>query len=83
MNDTAPAIELKIKELMRRKTPEERLKMGCSMFDFSKAIIQSSLLERENIHPSDLKKELFLRLYGKEMNENEREKIAAYFSGSK
>ncbi|MGR3316996.1 MAG: hypothetical protein ACUZ8O_00730 [Candidatus Anammoxibacter sp.] len=68
---------------MMKKTPEERLKMGCSMFDFFKAIIEASLIEAGNIRPSDLKKELFLRLYGKEMNENEREKIAAYFSGSK
>ncbi|MFV1975865.1 MAG: hypothetical protein ACC651_08955 [Candidatus Scalindua sp.] len=83
MNDTEPKIEEKIKELMKKKTPEDRLKMGCSMFSFSKTIIQASLQGTENIQLSDLKKKLFLRLYGKEMDEDTRKKIAAYFSSSK
>ena len=83
MNDTSLKIEQKTKELMREKTPEDRLKMGCSMFSFSKTIIQSSLQGANNIHPSELKKKLFLRLYGKDMNEDNRKKITAYFSSLK
>ncbi len=83
MNDTEPKVENKVRELMMKKTPEERLKMGCSMFGFSKTIIQASLLGTEKNNPSDLKKRLFLRLYGREMDENMRKKIAAYFSSSK
>ncbi len=83
MNDTEPKIERKIRELMKKKTAEDRLKMGCSMFSFSKTIIQASLQETKNIQQSDLKKELFLRLYGKEMDEDTKKKIAAYFSSLK
>ncbi|MBM4054583.1 MAG: hypothetical protein FJ264_07915 [Planctomycetes bacterium] len=81
MHDTHPEIELKFKELMMKKTPEERLKMGCSMFGFAKAIIQSSIQQnRENITSSELKEKLFSRLYAKEMDESKKEKITAYFS---
>ena len=81
MNDTDPKIELKIKELMMKKSPEERLKMGCSMFSFSKAIVQSSILqETENVQPSNLKEKLFLRFYANDMDEKKKKKIAAYFS---
>jgi hypothetical protein len=83
MNDTEPKIEQKMKELMKKKTAEDRLKMGCSMFSFSKIIIQASLQETENIQQPDLKKKLFLRLYGKEMDEETKGKIAAYFSSAK
>ena len=84
MNDTDPKIQLKMKEMMMEKTPEDRLKMGCSMFGFSKAIIQSSILQQtENMQPSELKVRLFLRLYGDEMDEGTRKKIAAHFSNLK
>ncbi len=83
MSDTEPKIEQKVKELMREKTSEDRLKMGCSMFSFSKTIIQSSLQGAKNFDPSELKKKLFLRLYGKEMSEDNRNKITAYFSSFK
>ncbi len=83
MNDTDPKIEQKIRELMMNKTPEDRLKMGCSMFGFSKAIIQASLQENKNIQQSELKKELFLRFYGKEMDNEMKKKIATYFSSAK
>ncbi len=83
MNDTDPKIEKKIRDLMKNKTSEDRLKMGCSMFGFSKTIIQASLQETENIQQPDLKKELFLRFYGKEMDNEMKEKIAAYFLSAK
>ena len=81
MNDTDPKIELKIRELMMKKTSEERLKMGCSMFSFSKAIVQSSILqETANVKSSNFKEKLFLRFYANEMDEKMKKKIAAYFS---
>ncbi len=83
MNDTDPKIEQKVRELMMNKTPEDRLKMGCSMFGFSKTIIQASLQENKNIQQSELKKELFLRFYGKEMDKEIKGKIATYFSSAK
>ncbi len=84
MNDTDPEIALKFREMMLKKSPEERLKMGCSMFSFSKAIVKSSILqETGNVQPSELKKKLFLRFYAKEMDEKSKEKIVKYFTNLK
>ena len=80
MNDTDPKMESKFKELMMQKTPEERLKMGCSMFSFSKAIVLASIMEEAGSEqPPDLKAKLFLRLYGDDMDKESRDKIATYF----
>ncbi len=82
MIDTDPAIESQTKALMMNKSPEERLIIGCSMFTFAKTIVRSSIMQKNSNMPlCDLKKELFLRFYGKDMDKNTREKIASYFSG--
>lgn len=79
MNDTSPQIEEKMRELIRRKTPEERLKMGCSMHAFSKQLVIHSLLRaRPGLSPADLRRELFLRFYGDDFNRVERQKIVTY-----
>lgn len=81
MIDTDSKLELKTKALMKEKSPEDRLIMGCSMFTFSKIIVQSSIIQKDrSILPCDLKRKLFLRFYGNDMDENTREKIANYFS---
>ena len=81
MNDTHPQIEMKIIEMIQRKTPAERLAMGCSMFDFSKQLVTDSIRkEKPNLLPALLQRELFLRFYGSEFDPARREKIAKYFS---
>ena len=81
MNDTTPKIAEKMREMIRGKTPEERLKMGCSMYDFSKHLIIRSILEnRPNLSPADLRRELFLRFYGNDFDSEKREKILEHLS---
>lgn len=81
MIDTDSKLELKAKALMREKSPEDRLIMGCSMFSFSKVIVLSSIIQKNrNILHCDLKRKLFLRFYGNDMDKNTKEKIANYFS---
>ena len=81
MNDTSPQIEAKMIQMIRLKTPIERLKMGCSMFDFSKQLVTNSILrENPNLSPAFFRRELFLRFYGNEFDPVHREKIAKYFS---
>jgi len=79
MNDTSPQIEEKMREMIRAKTPEERLKMGCSMYDFSKQLVIHSILEREpSLSPAALRRELFLKFYGNDFDPEERQKILHY-----
>lgn len=82
MIDTDPAIESKTRALMMNKSPEERLIIGCSMFTFAKILVRSSIMQKTGEIPlCDLRKELFLRFYGNDMNKSTRERIAFYFSG--
>lgn len=79
MNDTSPAIEEKMREMIRAKTPEERLKMGCSMYDFSKELVTHSLLAaRPGLTFRELRRELFLKFYGNDFDLTARRKILSH-----
>ncbi len=65
MNDTTPEIAVKMREMFQKKTPAQRLMMGCSMYDFSKQLMVSSILrQKPGISLPALRRELFLRFYG-------------------
>ena len=76
MNDTHPDVAGRFRNLMMSKTGQERLLMGCSMYDAAKEIVRSSIY---NNHPGitevEMRKEIFLRFYGQEFSRIEREKI--------
>ncbi|MHC4204871.1 MAG: hypothetical protein ACYSTT_09475 [Planctomycetota bacterium] len=58
------------------KTGEERLLMGCSMYDTAKQIVRSAIYNnRPQITDEEMKKEIFLRFYGKEFSRDDREKF--------
>jgi len=79
MKDTAPEIDDILHDLFRSKTGEERLLMGCSMFDFSKEIVISSIKQkRPTINHKDLKIEVFNRLYASDFDEETFQKIQKY-----
>jgi len=60
MFDTHPEIAVRYRELMMRKSGQQRLVMGCSMYDTAKEIVRS---------------EIFLRFYGQEFSEADRKKL--------
>ena len=66
-------VELIYRKMMAKKTGEERLLMGFSMFGFSSTILLSSI--KENTPPEKLRKEIFLRLYRNDFSKNQQEKI--------
>lgn len=81
MRDTSPAIAKKIAELMQLKNPEERLEMGCSMYQTSKYLIIRSILNEEpNISSTKLRLEFFMRFYGDDFDSATRENILKYLS---
>jgi hypothetical protein len=76
MNDTHPAIAARFRNLIMLKSPEERLLMGCSMFDAARQIVQSAICNsRPDITESELKKEIFIRFYGTDFNQADIKKL--------
>ncbi|MBI4041225.1 MAG: hypothetical protein HY390_05100 [Deltaproteobacteria bacterium] len=77
MNDTHPAIAKKIKTLMGRKSGEERLMMGFSMFDAAKKMVLASLSSSKlnTLTPIKRKYAVLLRFYGNDLSENLKKKI--------
>jgi len=76
MFDTHPDVAIRFRDLMMSKTGQQRLLMGCSMYDTAKKIVRSAI---HNSHPEitdeEMKKEIFLRFYGKEFSRADKEKF--------
>ena len=84
MNDTSPEITEKMCEMIRMKTPEERFRMGCSMYDASRYLVTHAILrENPDISPAALRQELFLKFYRNDFNPAERQRILDYLAQSK
>ena len=76
MNDTHPEIAVRFRNLIMSKTGQERLLMGCSMYDAAKEIVRSSIYNNNpGITKAGMRKEVFLRFYGREFSRAEREKL--------
>ncbi len=75
MNDTHPEIAVRYRELMMRKSGQQRVVMGCSMYDTAKQIVRSAIYNsRPGITDAEIKREIFLRFYGQEFSQADREK---------
>ena len=76
MFDTHPDVAIRFRELMMRKSGEQRLLMGCSMYDTAKQIVLNSICNRQpGITDAEIKREIFLRFYGPEFSQVERDKF--------
>ena len=76
MNDTHPDVAARFRKLMMRKSGEERLLMGCSMYDAAREIVRSAILaQRPAITPGEMKREIFVRFYGQEFSHADKEKL--------
>ena len=84
MKDTPPRIERKFREMLLRRTGEERLKMGCSMHATAQALAKASILQRHpGSHPVELKRLFFLHFFGADFNPEEQTRIASALSGKR
>ena len=83
MNDTHPDVAIRFRDIMMSKTGQQRLLMGCSMYDTAKKIVRSAIYNnRPEITDEEMKKEIFLRFYGNEFSQANREKfLSALMSG--
>ena len=76
MFDTHPDIAVRFRDLMMSKTGQQRLLMGCSMYDTAKQIVLSAIYNSQpGITDEEMKKEIFLRFYGREFSRADREKF--------
>ncbi|MSP41534.1 MAG: hypothetical protein EXR70_23870 [Deltaproteobacteria bacterium] len=76
MKDTSDAMERGYREMLLKRSGEERLKMGCSMHATAQALVRAlALAENPFASPSALKKVLFLRFYGQDFNSAVRKRI--------
>jgi hypothetical protein len=76
MFDTHPEIAIRYRDLMMSKSGHERLLMGCSMYDAAKQIVRDAISnEHPDITDEEMKKEIFLRFYGREFSPSDREKF--------
>ena len=82
MNDTSEEMEKRYYDLLMQRSGEERLKMGCSMYDAAKEIVKSSILnENPGLTANELKEKIFLRFYGPNFSEAQKRKIIASLRG--
>jgi hypothetical protein len=76
MQDTSPEIEARRIEMIRQVSPERRLAMGCSMFDFARQLAREAIRAgNPGISERALRLELFLRFYGDDFSPASRKKI--------
>lgn len=76
MNDTSTKIKQIYSAMLLSKSPSERLRMASRMYDSVKRLALSGLLrERQQLNPSKLRGELFLRIYGNDFSVSDRKRI--------
>ena len=76
MRDTSPEIERKFIEMMMRRSGQERLKMGFSMFNLArKQVVASIKMNKPNADRKEIRKDIFLRFYGQDFPPETQEKI--------
>lgn len=62
MNDTAPDIEEKMREMIMARSGSERMTMAASMFDAARTVVLASL--PKDLSEDELKRRLCERTYG-------------------
>lgn len=84
MTDTTQEIEARYRQLVLSQSPARRLAMACKMFATAKALVLAGILKREagDQSPQGLRGQIFLRLYGRDFDTAERQKILDYLSAT-
>jgi len=76
MKDTAPEIEVLFYQMMMKKSGQERMMMGFSMFDMARMQVEAGIMaDNPNATGQEIRREIFLRFYGQEFSLEEQEKI--------
>lgn len=77
--DTSPEITLCFREMLMKKSGQERLQMGFSMYDLARDQVTASLkVKASSADSREMRKWIFLRFYGQDFTLEMREKILEY-----
>lgn len=78
MDDTSPEMEKRYYTMLMERSGKERLEMGCSMYDAAREIVRSSIFnENPGLTERELKERIFLRFYGLDLSESQKQKFIA------
>jgi hypothetical protein len=78
MNDTPLSVENRMIKMISSRSPAERMRMACSMFDSGKKLMLAGLQrDSANYSEAQLRGRLFVRMYGDNFSSEEIIKIAA------
>lgn len=81
MKDTAPKTESLFTLMLMKKSGEERIKMGFSMFEMARRQIIASLQTgKPHAYKREIRKAIFMRLYGQEFTGDELRKIIGFLN---
>lgn len=76
MSDTPTQIQLRYKKMLMSLTPSERLRMVSRMYDSGRKLAISGIQNgRQQLNASQLRGQLFLRMYGNDFSAADRKKI--------
>lgn len=73
--DTSPEIAERYRRMLMARSGDERVQMGCDMLDAAIEMFFSTL--PPGLPECERRAQLFLRFYGREFSEVERDRIAA------
>ena len=69
--------------MIMERSGEEWIKMGCSMFDAAEALMQAGILDQNPYAaPAEIRRALFMQLYGNEFDADSQAKILAPFESA-
>lgn len=79
MKDTSPELSLHFREMLMKKSGQERLQMGFSMYDLARdQVIASFKVKGTLADIREIRKWIFLRFYGHDFTLEMRKRILEY-----
>ena len=78
MKDTVPEVDAAFTALFAARSPSDRVRMVCDMFDAAKALVAADIRARcPGISPADLRVQVFDRLYFGDFDPGTRARIVS------
>lgn len=78
--DTSPEMHARYRDMMMALTPEQRLVMCTRMWADARALVIAGLEDEPNPERHSLRARIFLRMYGRDFEPAERDRIVAWFN---
>jgi hypothetical protein len=80
--DTSILVGRRYRRMLLARSGAERLKMGCAMFDASRALMRAGLREREGLtDPTEERAQLLLRTYAEDLDPDEARLVVELLRG--